>query len=156
MAVKTQGTQLYFVDPVGDVITEVACITELTGLSATRDQIDVTCLSEQARRFIAGLMNPGTANFGIYADGAEPSHIRLHELFVEGVVLQWAAGWSDGVGIAPTGVESDGTFTLPTTRTWLEFEGFNNDFPFEFAANSVVTSNLGIQTSLNPTWTPKA
>lgn len=156
MAVKTQGTQLYFVDPVGDVITEVACITELTGLTAARDQVDTTCLSDQARSFIAGLMNPGQANFGIYADGAEASHIRLHQLFAEGVVLQWAAGWADGYGIAPTSVTSGGEFVLPTTRTWLEFEGFINDFPFEFAQNSVVTSNLGIQTSLLPTWTPKA
>lgn len=147
MAVKTQGTQLYFVDPVGDVITEVYCITELTGLSSSRDQIDVTCLSDQERQFEAGMMNPGQANFGIYTDLKQPSHLRLHQLFVEGTKVEWAAGWSDGIGIAPTGVDSSGEFVLPTTRSWLTFNGYVSDYPFDFAQNSSVASNLGIQTS---------
>lgn len=153
MSIKAQGTQLYFVDPDTDAIVEVACITELTGLSQSRDQIDVTCLSDQERSFEAGLATPGVANFAIYADPREPSHIRLHELAVAGTVLDWAAGWSDGTA-PPTG--GTPAMVLPTTRTWLTFEGYVSDFPFDFAQNSVVTSNLGIQTSGPTVWVPKS
>lgn len=156
MAVKSQGTQLYFIDPADDTIVEVACITELTGLSQSRDQIETTCLSDNERSYEAGLATPGVANFGIYTDPAEPSHIRLQQLAVAGTNIEWAAGWSDGIGIPPTGVSSGGEFVLPTTRTWLTFNGYISDFPFEFAQNSVVSSNLGIQTSGPTTWVPKA
>lgn len=155
MSVKAQGTQLYFIDPDDNSVVEVACITELTGLSQSRDQIETTCLSDNERSYEAGLATPGQANFGIYPDPAEASHIRLHELAVLGTKLDWAAGWSDGKGIDPTGVDSNG-FDLPTTRTWLTFNGYISDFPFDFAQNAVVTSNLGIQTSGPTTWVPKA
>lgn len=155
MSMPAQGTQLYFEDPESGEVVEVACITELTGLSSARDQVEDTCLSDDARSYTAGLATPGTANFGIYTDPRESSHIRLHELFIAGTKLNWAAGWSDGKGIAPTGADSDG-LTLPSTRTWLTFEGFVSDFPFDFAQNSNVASNLAIQTSGFPVWIPKA
>lgn len=151
MAVKSQGTQLYFIDPADDSVVEVACITELTGLSQSRDQIDTTCLSDQERSFEAGLASPGVANFGIYTDPSEPSHIRLQQLAVAGTSIQWAAGWSDGT-VAPVG-DSGGVFDqAPLARTFLYFEGYISDFPFDFAQNSVVSSNLGIQTSGPTTW----
>lgn len=156
MAVKSQGTQLYFVDPADDSIVEVACITELTGLSQSRDQIETTCLSDNERSYEAGLATPGQANFGIYTDPQEASHIRLQQLSVAGTKINWAAGWSDGIGIPPTSVDTDGEFVLPATRTWLTFNGYISDFPFDFAQNAVVASNLGIQTSGPTTWVPKA
>lgn len=152
---KAQGSQLYFIDPDTQAVVEVACITELTGLSQARDQIETTCLSDNERTYEAGLATPGQANFGIYPDPREASHIRMHELAVAGTKLDWAVGWSDGTDIAPTGVDTTG-FILPTTRTWLTFNGYISDFPFDFAQNAVVTSNLGIQTSGPTTWIPAA
>jgi hypothetical protein len=154
-AVPAQGSQLYFEDPDTGVISEVDCITELTGLSQTRDQIETTCLSDNERSYIAGLATPGTASFSIYPDPTSASHLRLHELATAGTTIHWALGWSDGKGIAPTDYDSNG-WDLPATRTWLTFDGYISDFPFDFAQNSVVTSGLGIQTSGPTEWIPKA
>lgn len=156
MSIKAQGTQLYFIDPDTEEVVEVECITELTGLSQSRTQIDVSCMRDNEAQYEAGRAEPGQANFGIFPDPREASHLRLKELANEGTTLEWAAGWSDGVDIAPSGVESGGTFDLPATRTWLTFRGYISDFPFEFAQNAVVTSNLGIQTSGPTIWIAKA
>lgn len=46
--------------------------------------------------------------------------------------------------------DSNGTFNLPTSRSWITFDGFMNSFPFNFALNAVVTSDVGIQVSGDP------
>jgi hypothetical protein len=73
MAVKTQGTDLYFVDPYDNSVTKVGCVTSITGINAARDQIEVTCLDSAARLYEAGLGAPGAATFGINFD---PQTIR--------------------------------------------------------------------------------
>lgn len=146
----TQGTELYFIDPLDGTVKNVGCFTSLDGISQTRDQIDVTCMSDQSRRYRPGLITPGSATFSINIDPQNPTHLRLHELQVAGTTLSWAAGWSDNTGVAPTSsTDSAGEyeFVLPETRSWLLFEGYLNDFPFSFAQNDVVKSNLGVQIS---------
>jgi hypothetical protein len=144
MAIKTQGTELYFIDPDSFAVVKVGCVTTITGLTAARDQIETTCLDSAARTYEAGMATPGAAQFGINFDTADTSHVRLHELYVEGTKVDWALGWSDGM-TAPT---SDSTaFTLPTDRSWIEFNGYISDLPFDFALNTVVTSNVSIQVS---------
>lgn len=155
MAQKTQGTMLYVIDPDDDSVLEVGCITNISGLDSTLDQIETTCLSENARTYVAGLATPGTATFTINADSEDESHIRLHQLKKTGENLQWAIGWSDGVAPPTVAAGTPATFTLPTTRSWITFEGFMNSFSFDFSQNSVVTSSVGIQVSGDPDWAPK-
>lgn len=144
MAIKTQGTQLFFIDPEDFSVVTVGCVTSITGLTAARDQIETTCLDSAARTYEAGMATPGAAQFSINFDTSDASHNRLHELYVAGTKVDWALGWSDGTA-APT---SDSTaFTLPTTRSWIEFNGYISDLPFDFALNTVVTSNVAIQVS---------
>jgi len=153
MAVKTQGTQLYFIDPDTFGVVTVGCVTSITGLTAARDQIETTCLDSAARTYEAGMATPGAAQFTINFDPTDSSHTRLHELYVEGTKVDWALGWSDGTA-SPT---SDSTaFTLPTTRSWIEFNGYISDLPFDFALNTVVTSNCSIQISDFPVLHAKA
>jgi hypothetical protein len=153
MAVKTQGTQLYFIDPDDFSVVTVGCVTTLTGLTAARDQIETTCLDSTGRTYVAGMATPGQAQFTINFDPADASHTRLHELYVEGTTIDWALGWSDGTA-DPT--EDSTAFVLPSTRSWITFEGFIADLPFDFALNTVVTSNVSIQVSGFPTLTEKA
>lgn len=152
MAKKTQGTELWFIDPTGDVLTKVGCVTSITGLTAARDQIETTCLEDQARSYEAGLATPGQAQFGINFDPSDASHVRLHELYVLGENLEFALGWSDGVA-PPTNDTSD--FVLPSTRSWIRFGGFIADLPFDFSQNAVVASTVSVQVSGFPTLTPK-
>jgi len=156
MGINVQGSNLYFIDPEsGGGITEVGCVTTLDGLTASRDQNDVTCISDEARRFEAGLLTPGAATFTILFDPTDDSHVRLHELYRAGTTLKWALGLSDGTA-PPSGVDSDGEFTLPATRSYITFDGYISDFPWSFTVGQKVTNNLSIQVSDFPVLTVKS
>lgn len=150
---KTQGTDLYVIDPADDSILVVGCVTSIDGIDTSLDQIETTCLGDSARSYESGLATPGTATFGINTNTQDASHIRLHQLKVSGVTLKWAVGWSEQPGLAPT-VDSTGDFVLPAGRSWITFLGFMNSFPFSFAQNSVVQSTVGIQVSGEPELIP--
>lgn len=161
MAVRTQGTELFLIDPDDNSVLKVGCVTTITGLTAARDQIETTCLDSAARTYEAGMATPGTASFGVNFDPADESHVRLHELYRLGTKVNWALGWSDftppppSSGPNPTS-DSAGEFDLPNGRTWITFNGYISDLPFDFALNTVVTSNISVQVSDFPTLVPKA
>lgn len=158
MSVKTQGTQLYIIDPDasgGPAVLTIECATTIDGITAARDQIETTCLESQARSYEAGLAAPGAMSVTINYDPENESHVRLHELYTAGTKFDAAIGWSDGTA-APT-IDTSNDFVLPTTRTFLVMlDSFVQDFPFSFALNTVVTSALSIQLSGFPTIFPKA
>lgn len=157
MSIKTQGTDLFAIDPQTNELIEVGCVTSIDGIDTAVDQIEVTCLSETARSYVAGLATPGTATFGINFDPSDESHVRLHQLKKLGLSLQWAIGWSDGTSTPSPSTSGDFDFaSLPTNRSWIKLEGFMNSFPFNFAQNSVVQSTVGIQVSGDPVVIPKS
>lgn len=145
MAKKTQGTMLYLINPVGPAVLRVGCVTNLTGVNAQRDQIETTCLEALARTYEAGMPTPGQATFAINFDPEDASHLVVHTLFRDGDSVDWAIGWSDGTS-EPT-LDSNDEFDLPTDRTWLFFNGYVADVPFDFALNAVVNANVSLQIS---------
>lgn len=154
MAVLTQGTQVYFIDPADSSVVTVQCATSFNPGGAPADQIEDTCLESTARTYKRGLRTPGQATLTINADPANTSHVRLHELSEDDTVasVKWAVGFSDGT--APPTVDSNGAFVLPTTRTFYTFDGYVADFPFDFQLNAVVTTDVSIQRSGGSEWTP--
>lgn len=157
MSVRTQGTELYTIDPSDGSIVTVGCPTSIDGIDASVEQVETTCLNSLAREYVAGMPTPGSASFGINFDPADISHAFLEEMYLAGTTLQWAIGWSDGTGVPPTSTtDSDGDyiFVLPSSRTWTTFEGFINSFPLSFALNAVVQSTIGVQISGARTTTP--
>lgn len=76
----------------------------------------------------------------------------LHDMYIAGTTLEWTVGWSDGTA-PPTAVA--GAFVLPTTRSWISFDGFASDVPFDFGLNSVVSSSVSVQLSGFPVLTEK-
>lgn len=61
-----------------------------------------------------------------------------------------------GTGAAASAVLGEGDdFVLPPTRTWFLFDGYVSDFPFDFAANTVVTTAATIQRSGGSAWIRK-
>lgn len=156
MAKLAQGTQIYFIDPDTDTIVAVDCATAFTPGGAPADQIETTCLEDTTRAYMPGLRTPGQASLTINADPENASHIRLHEMSETdpSPTVDWAVGWSDGTA-EPTVDAINGGFTLPTTRTWFTFQGYVSDFPFDFAANTVVTSAVTIQRTGGSAWIKK-
>lgn len=157
MSKLAQGTQVYFIDPDGDVVTEIICATSFNPGGNPADALDDTCLADGTASTKPGLRRPGQATLSINADPENASHLRLFELSNAdpSPVLKFAVGWSDGTA-APTGVDSAGDFILPTTRTWYTFDGYVADFPFDFSLNTLVSSAVSIQRSGPAAWTAKA
>ena len=153
MEMKTQGTDLYAIDPRDDSVIDVGCVTSIDGIDSSIDQVETTCLNSAERTYIAGLGTPGTASFGINLDTQDENHIKLYEIKQLGLTLEWAVGFSDGTA-APTAASD--SFALPSTRSWITFSGFMNSFPFSFALNDVVKSTVGIQVSGAQVLVPKA
>ena len=154
---RTAGTELYFLDPDDCSVVQVGCPTSITGLDSTIEQLETTCLESTARTYEAGLATPGTASFTLNLDPQDPSHQRLLEMKAAGLSTSWVIGFPDGIGTDPTGgQDSDGecAFTLPTSRTWLEFDGFVNSYAFDFSLNASITATVGIQVSGDPVLTP--
>ena len=152
MAIKSQGTRLFAIDPADDSVLVVGCPTAIDGIDTTIEQNEITCLEDLTRRYMAGLATPGAASFTIQFDPSDDSHVRLHQLKVAGTTLKWAVGFSDGTASPTVAVDSngDGEFVFPTSRSFIAFDGFMNSFPFSFAINTPVTSNVGIQVSGEP------
>lgn len=165
MAIKSQGSSLYAIDPDDGTVITVSCVTTIDGIDTTIEQIETTCLDEDARTYVAGLATPGTATFGINIDPRDDSHVRLHELKVSGRTLRWALGWrqedSNGDPVLPgdpptvtTDSNGDYDFNPPGTRAWILFDGYMSSYPFSFQQNAVVTSTVGIQVSGEPVLIP--
>src|SRR5690625_1407259 len=159
LTIKAQGTNLYAMDPdTGDVI-DVGCVTSISGIDETVEQIETTCLSEDSRTYEAGLSTPGTASFTIQFDPENEVHVQMHEWKRIGKHLHWAVGFRQESAIAagtdPSVPDSEEDpvdsgvfmFDLPADRSWIVFEGLMNSYPFDFQGNSVVTSNIGVQIS---------
>ncbi len=157
MSILTQGTHVFFIDPADDSVVQVKGATAFNPGGAPSDQIETTALEDFDRKYKKGMRTPGQASLTIQADPSEPSHVRLHELSESNdqteQIVKWVVGWSDGV--TPPTVDVGGDWTLPTTRTWYEFEGYVSDFPFDFALNTVVTTQVTIQRSGGSAWTKK-
>lgn len=61
----------------------------------------------------------------------------------------------DGDDAAATAELSSNDWDLPDTRTWFTFRGYVSDFPFDFSANTVVTTAATIQRSGGSAWIRK-
>lgn len=157
MATKTQGTQLFIIDPDGSggpSVVTVECAISIDGISGSREQIEITCLEDVARAYEAGLITPGTMTVTIQADSRNESHVRIHELYVSGTKFDAAIGWGNGTAVPSIG--SDETFDFADTRDYIAmYQTYISDFPFNFELNAVVTSAVTFQLSGLPTWFPK-
>lgn len=150
--VKTQGTGLYVVS--GPTAALAATATAISGISASRSQIETTDLAETtAKTYVSGLAEPGQATFELQFDPSSTTHKELHTMYKNGTVSSWALGWSDGTA-APTVEDSE--FVLPTTRTFLTFDAYLTDISFDFSVNAVVKASCSLQVSGFPNLVPKA
>lgn len=147
-AVKTQGTQLFVMDPEGSEGCEVIaieCVTNLSGLGAPREQIETTCLESDTREYVGGLATPAPVTATINFDPNNETHFRLYELWKSNTNFKFAIGFGPEVSVPD--VDSACEFEFPTDRTFIEAEGYVVDLPLDISLNSVVTAAIPIQVS---------
>lgn len=151
-AIKTQGTNLYFVD--NNLVVAMQCPTGITGLGGSRDQIETTCLNAtDDKSYEGGLGNPGQVSVPFIFDPSASSHQALLDLKESGEKINWAIAFSDGTS-TPTQVY--GEFVFPTTRTFAGFVAFVSDVNIDVATNEVVRGTLTLQRSGGVDWSFKA
>ncbi|MBV5954166.1 phage tail protein [Pseudomonas aeruginosa] len=165
MSMLTQGTQVYALVPPPSgsgpfTVMEIECATSFSPGGNPADQIEDPCLSETSRKYKKGMRTPGQATLGLNADPRNASHVRLFQLSEDDSDqdIVFAVGWSDGVGVSPSADQDstgDWDFDLPPTRTWFVFRGYVSDFPFDFAANTLVATQATIQRSGAGQWITK-
>jgi Phage tail tube, TTP, lambda-like len=152
MSIKTQGTNLYFID--GSSVVTMGCPTGITGLGGTRDQIETTCLNAtDDKSYVSGLGNPGQISVPFVFSPSDTSHQKLLALHDTGAVTDWMIGLSDGTA-APTIVS--GQLSMASTRTAASFDAFVADINVDIATNEVVRGTLTLQRSGSVAWTYKA
>lgn len=150
---KTQGSRLYFISPTTNAVVEVACVQSISGLDASAEQVETTCLSSTTREYEQGLITPSTASLGLQFDPTSASHVELAQLHASGTKVDWCIGLADGT-VAPT-LDSDGDFVLGAARSWLVFNGYVSSFSWDLNVGSVVTNTVAIQMSSLATIVPK-
>lgn len=146
--IKTQGTQLFIIDPSGSDACEVLtieCATNLSGLGAPREQIETTCLESDTREYVGGLATPAPLNVTVNFDPNNESHFRLYELWKSNENFKLAIGFGPETNV-PT-VDSACDFEFPTQRAYVSAEGYVVDIPLDISLNSVVTAVIPIQLS---------
>jgi hypothetical protein len=159
MALKTQGTELFFVDDLTSsvpVIVKVTCPTGVSGLGGAADQIESTCLNDLVdKAFVRGLGNPGQVSVPFNLDPQAVSHQLLFDLKDAGTTISWLAALSDGTA-APTQVDSNDVIVPPATRTSFGFLAYVSDVNIDIATNEIVRGTLTLQRSgvVTPTWKP--
>lgn len=149
MSQNTKGTQLYMrtTNSNGYTIVQIGCPTGITGLGGAASQLDDTCLDDLEMQYQPGMPNPGQMTVNLNFDQTKISHQELWDLFNAQTTVHWVVGFSDGKDIPPTVNASTGVITYPTTRTYVDFDGYIADLPLDFAINSLVKSAMQVQRS---------
>lgn len=147
--VKTQGTELFFIDIVNHTAAEIvkmACPTGIQGLGGPRDQIEDTCLDTTGdKTFQAGLGNPGQVSVPFNMIPRDEGHQGLFNLKADGSVLDWLVCLSES-DTAPT-LNSDDGWEKPTDRTTIAFQAYVSDVNIDIANNEIVKGTLTLQRS---------
>jgi hypothetical protein len=152
MAIKTQGTNLFFVSSAA--VKTLTCPTGITGLGGARDQIETTCLENtDDKTYLAGLGNPGQVSVPFVFEPSAADQKLLYALHDSGEIVNWMVGFSDGTA-APTIVS--GVLTMASTRSAAQFDAFVSDVNIDVATNEIVRGTLTLQRSGNVAWSWKA
>ena len=144
-ALKSQGTELYFIDAAGE-LKKLTCPTGISGInSGSKSQINSTCLSDTVdEQFVAGLRSPGAVSIPYNVHRKDESHIALDALDKSGELTGFMVCLSDGT-TAPT--LTTGVITAPTGRTCVAFKAYIAENTWDVAQNEIVKGNLSIQRS---------
>lgn len=155
--VKTQGTELYFVDSLTSsvpAVVKLACPTGITGLGGAADQIETTCLDALVdKEYARGLGNPGQVSVPFNLIPSAVSHQLLFDLKDAGTTISWLACLSDGTA-DPTTVDSNDMIVPPSNRTSFAFQAYVADVTIDIATNEIVRGTLTLQRSgaVTATW----
>lgn len=151
---KTQGTEIYILDDtnIGNEVQKIGNITGGSGVGGTAGEITATNLDSTAQEFVTGLKDNGTVSLNLDWDPTDLSHQALDDL-VGGANKRFFIAGSEAT-TQPSFATS--TFTLPTDRTTLDFQGGVLSFQKDFGTDDIWRATVDIRVSGDITITPVA
>ena len=102
MAVKSQGSSLYFLAPLGvpglteGSLIRIKCFKSFEMQRGQREKIPTTCLDEDVATFLAGIITPGPASYALDVDNSIAGHWETNLLYEAGIAVDWVFGRADG------------------------------------------------------------
>lgn len=157
MVHKTQGTQLYVLDTVTSPVRvlKIAELVSIGNVGGTASKIDRTTMDDtQYKRYLSGLIDPGSADMQLLFDESDESQQFLYDNV--GSEFEWAIGHLNGFNIPPTVNGSEDGFDLPATRGWITMTASINSDMLAFDPDSIVKLSHALQVSGRPVRTPKS
>lgn len=151
---RTQGTELWMLDPdavVGEEIVKIGNVTGYGEFGKQSNDIVVSNLDSTAVEKLAGLPDNGDLGLTVNVDPTSAAHQLLEDLAGTDARRTFCIGYSDGT-TAPTFV--DPNLTAPTARTSQTFLASVKAFRQSVGLDSVVSANvsLGISGAMVRTW----
>lgn len=149
---RVQGTNVFIFD--GTAITKTVCINGIDLGSDSTSKIENTCLEEtDSKGYVTGLNDPGDGSITFNIDPENDTHLKIIELAEARKVLTFYLGGSDGTG-EPT--VTNGTVSLPTTRTFWTYQASLAPSTPTFEADSLVSYQIPMQRKTGVKLIPKA
>lgn len=156
--VKTQGTELYVLDTTVSppTVRKIANLVNIDSVGGQAGDIDLTNLDDlRFKRFVSGLIDPGSASIGLNVDPQDGSLEFLNDN-AGGDNFKWAIGTSEDFGNAPGINGSENDFDLDTTRTWFTFEASVKQKQYNFSVDSIIKFASALRLSGDVTLTKKS
>ena len=147
MSMKTKGTEIWFLknDSNGFSIVKLGCPKGASGLGGAKTTVDETCLDSEEMESGPGMGQPGAVTINLDLDFAKTSHRDLIEMDENDTETTWIIGYSDGPKSVVPVVDSAGTITYASTRSFVSFLGYIAELPQDIAVNANVASTLSVQ-----------
>lgn len=157
MAISTKLTEAWFVytNSNGYTMVKVGCPKGIGPVGGSKSQIDETCLDDTEKQFGPGMASPGAISVPLDFDDSKVSHQDIVAMDISDLTTTWIVGMSDGTS-PPTVSASTGVITWPSTRTYVEFQGYVADAPLDFQIDKNVGMTVSIQRSGPKTYHFKA
>jgi hypothetical protein len=150
---KTQGTEIFILDDTnsGSEVEKVGQVTSFSGVGGTAGEIGTTNFDSTAQEFVAGLTDNGTVSIDIDWDPSDASHVTLDSI-TGGANKRFIIAGSESA----QDPSYSSTFTIPTDRTTLDFNGAVLSFQKTGGTDDVWRATLQIRVSGSITITPAA
>ncbi len=152
MAMKTQGSELYFIYKGGSApkLMKVGYVTSVSDINGGEDSpIEIIHLDDNAYTYLAGVNKPSAMSVEYNFNTQDESHHALQDTKEKGLVSAFVFGFSDGKSAPTLNGDADG-FELPSDRSWVSFNATIASNPISASVSDVMKGSLSLQVSGAP------
>lgn len=131
---NAQGSELQVEFPAGSgTFVKIPCLVDFNGPQLDVPEIDVTCMDDTGKEYLAGLADPGSLSATVNLDLQSTEIQRLFTDIDQRQVRKYRLQLSDNLSTLPGS---------PATPTTFEFDAFIRGFPVSGGVDAVVSASV--------------